>query len=82
MNKEDIEGFAKILEEADYNGALDLIQGALIPLAEEYHISLYDAAWKYADQDEEQDTSQSQLFYALQKVLNSSIVHLDIYKPL
>jgi len=45
---------------------------------------LLDAAWEYANQDEEQDTSYFQLFHALQRIspdiLKSS--DLDINAPM
>ena len=63
--KESIDRFAMALEDAGFEGALDLIKDKLIPLALEKDISLWDAAWEYADQDEEQDTSWFQLFHAL-----------------
>ncbi len=68
MDKEKRERFAILLEEAGYEGALDLIETELVPLATEKGISLWDAAWKYSDQDEEQDTSWYQLFHALLEV--------------
>jgi len=68
MNEEDIERFAALLEGAGYSGALDLIKDELVPLARGRGISLWDAAWEYSNQDEEQDTSWFQLFHALQKI--------------
>ena len=68
VEKENIYRFAISLENAGYEGALDLIKDELIPLALEKGISLWDAAWEYADQDEERDTSWFQLFHALLKV--------------
>ncbi len=69
--KESIHRFAISLESAGFEGALDLIKDELIPLALEKDISLWDAAWEYADQDEEQDTSWFQLFHALLDVYPS-----------
>lgn len=68
MDKKNIEKFAMLLENAGYEGALYLIETELIPLAMKNNISLWDAACKYSDQDEEQDTSWFQLFHALQKI--------------
>ncbi len=68
MDKEKIERLAMLLEDAGYEGALYLIETKLVPLAIKEGISLWDAAYKYSDQDEEQDTSWFQLFHALQKI--------------
>ena len=68
MNRREVEEFAALLERAGYKNALDLIKDELTPLAKENSISLWDAAWEYADQDEEQDTSWFQLFHALQRI--------------
>jgi hypothetical protein len=67
MNKVDSE-FAEILEKAGYVGALNLVQNELRPLATKLRCALREAAWRYANQDEEQDTSSYQLFHALQKI--------------
>ncbi len=79
-----INKFALYLEKAGYAGALKLIKNELLPLAKKKQISLLDAAWEYANQDEEQDTSPFQLFHALQRVgpniLKSS--DLDISRPI
>jgi len=75
--------FAFYLEQAGYEGASDLIEEELLPLARQKEISLLDAAWEYANGNEEQDTSWFQLYYALQRlgsdILNSS--ELDINRP-
>jgi len=63
-----IDKFALYLEEAGYDGALKLIKEELLPLAKNKQLSLLDAAWEYANQDEEQDTSYFQLFHALQRI--------------
>ncbi|MBU3901051.1 hypothetical protein KJ590_01320 [Patescibacteria group bacterium] len=63
-----IDKFALYLEKAGYEGALKLIEKELLPLAKKKQISLLDAAWEYANQDEEQDTSWFQLFHALQRI--------------
>jgi hypothetical protein len=60
--------FAFYLEKAGYSGALKLILRELLPLARKKQISLLDAAWEYANQEEEQDTSYFQLFHALQLI--------------
>ncbi|MDD2753219.1 MAG: hypothetical protein PHT44_01255 [Candidatus Portnoybacteria bacterium] len=80
----DLNKFAFYLEKAGYKGASDLIEEELLPLAREKRISLLDAALEYANGNEEQDTSWSQLYYTLQRlgsdVLNSS--ELDINRPI
>jgi hypothetical protein len=83
----DIENFAGLLEAAGYEteyggGALELIKKELIPLAREKKISLLEAAWKYADQDGEQDTSWFQLFHALNSCPPNILKSLDIHQPL
>jgi hypothetical protein len=70
VDKKNIERFTMLLENAGYEEALNLIKNELIPLAVENGISLWEAAWKYSNQDEEQDTSSFQLFHALQKISN------------
>ena len=82
MNQKDVDRFAELLEEAGFAGAYELIQEELIPLAQKKHISLLEAAQEYANQEEEQDTSWSQFFHALQKISNSSINSIDIRRPL
>ena len=66
--------------------ALGLIEKALLPLAKEKQISLLDAAWEWANQDEEQETSSFQLFHALQvlaraNILKSSKLNIDQTPP-
>ncbi len=83
MNEEDYLPFCVLLEQAGYQEAKVLIEDDLIPMARSQNISLLAAAWKYADQDEEQDTSWQQLFYALQGIPNSSLETLEsIHRPL
>lgn len=87
MDRKDIENFAGLLDAAGYaaeygGGALELIEKELIPFAREKKISLLEAAWKYADQDEEQDTSWFQLFHALQACPPNILKSLDIHQPL
>ena len=72
MDRREVEEFAALLERTGYKNALDLIKDELTPLAKENSISLWDAAWEYADQDEEQDTSWFQLFHALQGIPKNS----------
>jgi hypothetical protein len=57
--------FARILEHAGYHGALDLIQEELVPIARENGLNLINAARRYSDDDEEQDTSWYQLHMAI-----------------
>jgi uncharacterized tellurite resistance protein B-like protein len=68
ISEQAIVDLADRLESAGYQGALELIREDLVPLAREKNISLIDAAWEYANPDEEQDTSYFQLFHALQKL--------------
>lgn len=82
MNQKGVDRFAKLLEEAGFAGAFELIQEELIPLAQEKHISLLEAAQEYANQEEEQDTSWSQFFHALRKIPESLIDSLDIRRSL
>ena len=77
-----IQKFAALLEKAGYEGALELIMTTLIPLATEQGLSVLEAAWEYANPDEEQDTSFFQLFYALQKISEKQLSSLDINTPL
>ncbi|HUD04203.1 MAG TPA: hypothetical protein VMR73_01790 [Candidatus Paceibacterota bacterium] len=73
MNENDIVLFAELLEKSGYKGALSLIREDLITLAKRRHISLFQAASEYANQDEEQDTSWYQLFQALQRVSHKKL---------
>ena len=66
--------FANKLEKVGFWGALRLIKEDLVPLAKEKNISLIDAAYLYADQDEEQDTSWFQLDRALRKIEDPNFV--------
>ena len=67
MSEKTISDFAIRLELAGYSDALKLVTDELVPLARKKNISLLAAAWEYANQEEEQDTSYFQLFHALQK---------------
>jgi len=80
----DINKFALYLERGGYSGALRLIEEVLLPLAKKGQISLLDAAWEYANQDEEQDTSYFQLFHALQRISSDILKSsdLDINAPM
>ena len=83
MNRTDIEAFSNLLELAGYGeGALILVERGLVPLAKQRHISLYDAALEYADQDAEQDTSYFQLFHALQNIPEAQERAINIHEPL
>ena len=82
MEQKDVDRFAELLEDAGYAGACELIQEELIPLAQKKHISLFDAAREYANQDEEQDTSWFQLSHALLKIPRSLINAIEIHRPL
>ena len=68
ISEKAIEDFADRLEHAGYSDALKLVNNDLVPLAREKNMSLIDAAWEYANPDEEQDTSYFQLFHALQEI--------------
>ncbi|MBX4188072.1 MAG: hypothetical protein KW793_02975 [Candidatus Doudnabacteria bacterium] len=73
---------AKLLEEYGYKNARDLVHLELVPIARSRKISLVDAAWEYANQDEEQDTSYYQLFHVLQSIPLERLIalresHLD-----
>lgn len=59
---------ASALEEAGYQNARKLLDETIIPLAREKGLRLVDAAWEYADQDAEMDTSWWQLWNTLQGV--------------
>jgi len=63
-----ITDLASRLEKAGYSDALDLVKTELVPMARKKNISLIDAAWEYANPEEEQDTSYFQLFEALQNL--------------
>ena len=82
MSNQDVEAFARMLENAGFEGALELIQETLIPAAKELHMSLWDAAWEYANPDEEQDTSWFQLSRALFRVSYPKACKLNIHEPL
>ncbi|MEI6480290.1 MAG: hypothetical protein WCO12_02095 [bacterium] len=81
-----IERFAQLLEEAGYENAMKLITSELLPTAKNSHISLYQAAKQYCNQDEEQDTSWHQLFRAMSvdmpDAAKKEILELDIHQPL
>jgi len=82
MNQEDINSFARLLENAGYEKALRLIQDELIPLAKKKGISLRQAAIDYSDTNEEQDTSWYQLHLALTEIPKSELESLNINEPL
>jgi hypothetical protein len=82
MNEKDVKGFARLLEDAGYSGAIRLITDDLLPVALKHGISLYDAAKRYADTWEEQDTSWYQLGEAFTKIDRAKLAELNIHEPL
>src|SRR3989344_3393370 len=70
--------FADALESAGYEDARNLIQDTLVPLARRKKISLWDAAWEYINQEEEQDKRWFHLFHALQKIHNSAATEMGV----
>ena len=68
MKEIDIEHFANLLEKAGFSGALDLIKENIVPIILAKKISLVEAAYQYADPEEDQDTSWYQLWGALQNI--------------
>jgi len=82
MKDKDVVAFINLLEEAGCEYAKNLVRKILIPLAKEKGISLMEAADRYADDGEEQDTSEYQLWLALTRISEESIQALDIHKPL
>ena len=82
MDRETIQAFADLLEKAGFDGAIELINDNLIPLAKKKHKSLLATAWEYANPEEEQDTSWYQLFHALQEIPERELKRIDIHKPL
>ncbi len=67
ITEQNIVDFANRLEIAGYSNAIDLARTKLVPLARKENISLMEAAHRYANQNEDQDTSYFQLFHALQR---------------
>ena len=83
LEKRDVYVFANLLEKAGFEEALALLEDEIHPLAQEQEISLLEAAWKYADAGEEQDTSRYQLFQALQDIPVCKLNELrSIHDPL
>lgn len=69
-----IHRFAKLIQDAGYGeGALRLIEEELIPLAKKEGLSLIEAALRYANCDEEQDTSWCQLHDALTRMRKEEV---------
>ena len=76
----DIWKFVDLLERNGFSGAEDLMRDELIPIAKKHGISLYDAARRYADADQDQDTSFYQLAEALCKIRKKKILQLQVSK--
>jgi hypothetical protein len=73
---------AALLEEVGFQDAKELLKGEIVPDAQIRHISLIEAAWSYANQDEEQDTTWYQLFHALQAISAVDLSKEELTKPL
>jgi hypothetical protein len=82
MVQADIGEFVRLLEANGYSGSMALIMNELLPIARKHHISLLAATKRYANCDEEQDTSFFQLGKALFKIGNDKLSQLDIHQPL
>jgi hypothetical protein len=82
MTDRDVKGFIHLLKYVGIDYAEALVNEALLPLARSKHISLLDAAWDFADQDDEQDTSTYQLFHALQSIDQKYLDELNLRQPL
>jgi hypothetical protein len=82
MIRNDIEAFARLLEANGFSGATQLIVNDLLPIAKKHEISLLAAAERYANCDEDQDTSFFQLGRILLKIGDEELGRLDIHEPL
>ena len=80
--RKELEEFARVLETRGFTGAIDLVVDDLLPIAQEQGISILAAANRYANCDEEQDTSFYILSQVLLKVGRSELEDLDIHRPL
>jgi len=81
MTQQNVERFAALLEEKGYQGAMKLIMEDLIPMARKHKISLHAAAKKYADCDQEENTSWYRLGIALNKIKKGELSELGADKP-
>ncbi len=68
MNVENIGQFCLLLERNGYDGAFRLVHEDLIPIARRHGLSLLEAAKRYANCDEDQDTSFFQLGETLRRI--------------
>jgi hypothetical protein len=64
--KKIVQEFADALEATGYERALELVLDDIVPIAKQKGLTLINAAFEYADGDEELDTSWGQLYYAMQ----------------
>lgn len=80
--QKDFEEFARLLESHGYSGALRLIVDDLLPIARKHKISILEAAKRYVNCDEDQDTSFYQLGQALMRIGNDTLERLNIHHPL
>jgi len=81
MTQKDIEEFTHLLEANGYSGAMVLVMRDLLPVARKQGISLYATALRYANCDEDQDTSFYQLGTTLLKIPEEVLKRLDIHTP-
>ena len=74
--------FAGLLEEYGYQDALRLVEEELVPLSRSQNITLLEAAYEYADGDEELDTtSWGDLYYTLQGMNLGTGIPMQRLKP-
>jgi len=79
QERQDELDFARLLEINGFVGALKLIDEKIKPLAKKECLTLFDAAWKYANANEDQDTSWYQLYLVLLHLPNW--VYRGIQRP-
>jgi len=56
----------------------EILDKEIFPLAKEKGITLLDAAWEYANGDEEMDTSWAQLYYVMQDIPTEELNRFNV----
>ena len=84
MEKKDIEGFAKLLEDVGFENASEFLKNVLIPKAEAEDISLINAAFKYSWEglDTEKDNTHDLLKIAMSQINKTELGKLELDDPL
>ena len=81
VGEKDVLYFVHLLEINGLTDAFRLVEEKIKPLAHEEGLSLPDAAWKYANGNDDQDTSAYKLYLVLVHLPEGTELGLNGHKP-